>query len=163
PREDHRFDSLDSGALEGCLGLFTSDGPGVLVGDMMTFASPKSSLKTRPVSSSTLRPMTTTSVSPQSANALSINSDIASPLISVIVSFVGLVIDHVMNHGAQLRVGVAVLVYVILIFLVTLLVRLNEVNLVDHLCGRLGEILEQASADSSYHAGTEHHSVPDLS
>lgn len=25
------------------------------------------------------------------------------------------------------------------------------------------EILEQASADSSYHAGTEHHSVPDLS
>jgi hypothetical protein len=39
--------------------------------------------------------------SPQSANALSINSDIASPLISVIVSFVGLVIDHVMNHGAQ--------------------------------------------------------------
>ena len=33
PREDHRFDSLDSGALEGCLGLFTSDGPGVLVGD----------------------------------------------------------------------------------------------------------------------------------
>jgi hypothetical protein len=41
-------------------------------------------------------------------------------------------------------------VYVILIFLVTLLVRLNEVNLVDHLCGRLGEILEQASADSSY-------------
>lgn len=68
--------------------------------------------------------------------------------------------NAIMNHGAQLRVGVAVLVYVILIFLVTLLVRLNEVNLVDHLCGRLGEILEQASADSSYHAGTEHHSVP---